>query len=1302
MKRPLHERRISRHNSAMGKKQLAGSESKVLSLALLGCFDARVAGGSLNVGYAKLRGLLALLAMSAGVPLRREYLADLFWPEMPELAGRQNLRRALFNLKSAMGDAGQLLSAKRDAVTLTLPDSWTSSWLDVAEFTSTAKSCITAPTPAYCTPCIAQMELMAGLYRGEFMAGFSLPDCSDFEDWLQIQRESLRRHALALLERLSNCHEQFGAYGRALPFALRYTEMEPWNEAGHRRAMRLYALKGQSSAAIGQYEACCRLLKKELGVLPGEETLHLAERIRSGEIGRGSPATVPALPLQTIPQLPTERRQVTVLYCELAPTATDDSDEVMALLRTPQSRCMEIIRQFSGYIVQAHGGGLLAYFGYPQAREDAARRAVQAALAVIREAAHGIEIRAGVHTGLIITGGELLMPDTAGKTSSIAIQLRHGVAYNEVAISRETRGIVAGYFDCTSLGAQSLSGVARPVEIFKVARESGAHTRLDAAAQLTPFTGRKAEITELMGLWQKAAQGVPHAVLIQGEAGIGKSRLLHTVKERLAGKPHVIRELRCFPEFSQSPFYPLIAMLETFYGFAHGDTPGAKFDKLAKFFETHYPAAAQHAVPLLAQLLCLPLGVDYHAPGLSPQKQKEQTIALLLGLLRALAAQQPVLLIVEDLHWIDPSMLELLTLFVEQKESVPILSVFTARPEFIPPWDEALVSSLALAPLAESEVAEMVASISEEIPVSTVRRIVERADGVPLFVEEVAKIATLDNQASIPTALHDLLAARLDNMGEAKYTAQLAATLGREFDLDLLRKISPCDPAVLVTSLGILQDAGLILKISKTACQFKHALIQETAYQSQAMADRQAAHRRIAQALQSDFPSVAATRPELLAQHLSAGGEAQQAIEYWIKAGQRAAMNSANLEAIGHFNSGLQLLMALPADQERDRVEFKILVSLCPLLYAVKGYGSDGATQANARISALSGLVGDSQELFHAKWVLVFNTITNSGATKIGALETAIHLLDMAHDDPLRKQAAHYAVANAAFWLGEFETTRTHTEQAIALYHPDQRQMLLEQFGDDLSVIYEIILSHALYFLGFPDRAQLVCERMLKKARKHVHLHTLAFVLSFASLLYRWLNKHVETLSLSAEAAFISRQHDFPVWLSVSEVTHGWALVMHGQKEGIAELKSGIAGMHATVSGVQVTFLSPLAEAYAHLKLYDEALGLIAEALADATSTGDDHFTAELQRLKGVCLLEISPSNAAQAESCFDQALAISRKQQAKSMGLRAAMSMARLWRQQGKQDEARHMLEEIYNWFTEGFDTHDFQEASKLLASLR
>lgn len=1299
MKRPLHERRINRHNLHMEKRQLASHESKVLRLALLGCFDIRVAENSLDTGYAKLRALLAFLAMSAGVPLRREYLAELFWPEMAAAAGRQNLRRALFNLKSIMGGAGRLLSAKRDAVTLARSESL---WLDVAEFTAAAPSCVAVPNSGYCDPCITQMEYMAGFYRGEFMAGFSLPGCPDFEDWLQLQRESLHRRALAILERLTNCHEQINGYGKALPFALRYTELEPWDEEGHRRAIRLYALNGQNSAALGQYDFCCRILKKELGVSPNDETRSLAESIRKGEWrpDRSNAAGEP--PIAAFPPLVAERRHVTVLYCEFILAATADPDEAATLLRAPQARCTEIIREFSGHIVQAYGGGLLAYFGYPQAHEYAAHHAVQAAMAVTREAVEGIEIRAGVHTGLIITGGEPSMPDTVGNTSMLTIQLRHGVAHNEVAISQDTRCLVGGYFDCISMGVQSFPGAAQPLEIFKVIRESGAHTRLDAAAQLTPFVGRKAEIAELMGLWEKAAQGTFHVVLVQGEAGIGKSRLLHTLKMRLADFPHAICELRCFPEFSQSPFHPLIAMLEAIFGFAHGDKPEVKFGKLAKYLETHYPASAEDAIPLFAQLLSLPLCGNYRAPGLSPQKQKEQTLSILLDLLQALAAQQPVLLIVGDLHWIDPSTLELLALLVERTRGAPILAVFTARPSFASPWKKAINSStLALAPLAGGEIAEIIASNSENLPPSTVSRIVERADGVPLFAEEMSRIATVGNQANIPATLHDLLAARIDNMGEAKYTAQLAATLGREFDLDLLRKVFPLAPAALTHALGALQDAGLILHANGTTCQFKHALIQETAYQSQTMADRQDAHRRIAQSLESDFPDIAAARPELLAQHFSAGGKVRQAIEYWIKAGQRAALSSANLEAIGHFNYGLQLLMTLPADQERDRMELKALVSLCPLLYAVKGHGSEGATQANARISALSGLVGDSQELFHAKWVLVFNTITNSGATKIGALETAIQLLGMAHGDPLRKQAAHYAVANAAFWLGEFETTRVHAEQAIALHHPDQRQMLIEQFGDDLSVTYEIFLSHALYFLGFPDRAQQVCGRMLAKAKKHAYPHTLAFALSFASLLYRWLNKPAETLSLSAEAILVSRQHDFPVWLSVGEVTHGWALVMHGQEEGIAELKSGIAGMRQTVSGVQVTYLSPLAEAYVHLKRYDEALSLLAEALGDAASTGDEHFVAELQRLNGECLLALSSDNAAQAESCFDEALTLSRRQQAKSLELRAAMSMARLWGQQGGQEKARCVLEETCIGLTEGFDTPDLQEASKLMASL-
>lgn len=1270
------------------------SSNHGLALLLLGGFDVRRKGRPVaGIAYNKMRALLAYLAVEREQDHNREALAGLLWSGNDHATARGNLRRTLSDLRRLLElpTGKTLFSASKHTIRFA-----PHGYVDVLEFSADAPSCIDNPIAAHCEHCIAQMEHMAELYRGEFMAGFSLPDCPEFEDWLQLQRESLRRRALALLERLTNCHEQAGNYGRALPFALRYTELEPWDEDGHRRAMRLYALNGQSSAALSQYDFCCRMLEKELGVLPNDETRSLAESIRRGEWRPEHPGASGKPPATILPPPITERRHVTVLYCELTLAAIDDPEEAMALLRTPQARCMEIIRQFSGHIVQAYGGGLLAYFGYPQAHEYAARHAVQAALAATREAIHGIEIRAGVHTGLVIAGGEPSMPDTSGRTSCLAIQLRHSAAHGEVVISQETRSIVAGCFDCISLGVQSLPGIVQPLEISLVVRESGAHSRLETVAQLTPLAGRKTEINKLMGLWKKAAQGLRQVVLIRGEAGIGKSRLLLTLKQRLAGQPHAVRELRCFPEFSQSPFYPLITMLEGMFGFGQGDTPDAKLGKLVAHLEAHYPGLAQDAISLLALLLSLPLGSHFTAAGLPPQKQKERTIAILLELLQALAAQQPVLLIVEDLHWIDPSTLEILSLFVGQTGSSAILAAFTARPQFVPPWKKAIKIVMELGPLADGEVAEMLASLSEDIPAETLRRIVKRADGVPLFVEEMAKIATMRNQSGIPATLHDLLAARMDQTGEAKYTAQLAATLGREFDLNLLRKVFPHDPAALAHNLSALQDAGLISKVNETTCQFKHALIQEATYQSQTKSARQAAHRRIAQALQSDFPDIVATRPELLAQHLSSCGETRQSIEYWIKAGQRAALNSANLEAIEHFNSSLQLLMTLPADQDRDRAEFKILVSLCPVLYAAKGYGSKEVAQVNARISVLSGLVGDSPDLFLAKWALLINTIASVGSR--GVPEAAMQLLNMAHGDPLRKLAAHFLAANASFWLGEFESSRAHGEQVIALYHPEQRQMLLERFGTDLSVFSTSYLINALYFLGFPDQAQLICGRMLEQARELEHPHTLAQALSFAAVLHRWLNMPAEALSLSAEAIAISRQHNFFLWLACGEMTHGWALVMHGRNDvGIAELQSCIAGMRVALGGISVVFLTAMAEAYVHLERYDEALGLLAEAQADAANTGDSHSAAELHRLKGVCLLALSTSNAAQAESCFNHALAISREQHAKSLELRAAMSMARLWQQQGKQEEARRMLEEIHNGFTEGFDTHDLQETAVL-----
>ncbi|MGZ5608913.1 MAG: AAA family ATPase, partial [Methylobacter sp.] len=1028
-----------------------------IKILLLGGFSTELNGSPVaRFSYNKMRALLAYLAVEQGKDHNREFLSELLWSDFDIETARHNLRRALSSLRGALESPTGRVIFLTTKHTIRLTPSVYVDALEFAGRTSTSQDNNRLS--------IHQQKILIDLYKGEFLSGLYLPNCPDFEDWLQAQRETLHRRALSLLESLSNHYIKMGDYSQALQFALRYTALEPWDEEAHRRIMHLYALNNQNSSALQQYEICCRLLKKELSLLPSEETRLLAQRISNSTLQHWAtdarldptlPQTAPVPPLfverrnndrrKTKPHETAldERRQVSVLYCELIVPAIDDPDEAMAQLSAPQSRCVEIIRQFSGHIVQTHGGGILAYFGYPQAHEHAARYAVQTAMKISREASDLIEIRASVHTGLIITGCNPSMPDTVGKTSKIAIKLNHYLAHSGVAISQQTQSLVSGFFECISLGFQLLSDHAGHLEIFKVLQKNSAYARLDTTAQLTPLVGRKAEIAELMALWEKTEHGSGHIVLVRGEAGIGKSRLLYSIKKRLADKTHIIRELHCFPEFSQSPFHPLIAMLEAVIGFTHHDSPEVKFGKVAAHAETHYPELMQDAVPMLTQLLSLSLCEHYQPSNFSPQKQKALTIAILLNLLKALSLQQPVLFIVEDLHWVDPSTLELLTLLVEQEERGAVLVVLTARPELIPPWNETLTSTITLEPLSESETAEIITSFNKNISEETVRRIVERTDGIPLFAEEITKIAIQYDQAYIPSSLHDLLTMRLDNMGEAKYTAQLAATIGRKFDINLLRTISPHDLALSSRTLNLLQDAGLILRINEVTYQFKHALIQEAAYQSQTKADRQTTHQRIAQALQNDFPDVAAIQPELLAQHLFSSGETYPAIEYWIKAGQRAARNSANLEAIEHFNSALHLLMTLPTEQARDKTEFNILASLCLVLYAVKGYGSEEAKQINARISVLSETVVDNPELFQAKWFLVMNTIANAGSRDVSG--AAMQLLNMAHDDPLRKQAAHYIVAKSAFWRGQFELTHSYAEQGIALYHPNQLPMLLEQ-----------------------------------------------------------------------------------------------------------------------------------------------------------------------------------------------------------------------------------------------------------------
>lgn len=1274
-------------------KNLVVSFSKATdsaSLTLLGGWQmALVKRSTAEPDYEKGRALLAYLAIEDQLH-SREALSELLWPGSP--VGRANLRQVLANLRAVLQDDAQVpyILVKRDSLRIN-PQGRLA--LDVLAFTAN----ITADTS------LTRLEQLVGLYHGEFMAGFALPDCLEFEDWLHLQRETLHRRALALLEQLSNGYERLGDYPKALQFALRYAALEPWDEVALRRVMRLYALNSQYSAALRQYEACCARLQADLGVLPGEETRRMAERVRQGEWQQRAPRSVPAAVCASALS-GAGRRHVTVLYCELTSTCTDDQEDDLALLVAPQTRCAEIIQAFGGHLVQTFGGGLLAYFGYPQAQEDSARRAVQAALTLTRvvpsgQPEAGFELRAGIHTGWIITaGGDAAMPDSVGKTSRRAIALRLCAPPHQVAISAATQRLVGGYFDCNSQGPQVLAGQGPALEVFIVQHQSAARTRLDAARQLSPFAGRVAELARLQSLWQLAAQGKSQAVLLQGEAGIGKSRLLRVFQQQLVGERHALRELNCFPEFSQSPFHPLIAMFEAILGFRAEDAPEQKRAALSRYFDARYPAARHADLALLSRLLDVPLAADT-VPALPAQQAKERTMDLVLEMLQTLAAQLPTLLIVEDLHWIDPSTHELLSRLISQPLRGAVMVIFTARPNFAPSWSQAQCATLPLGPLAQGEVAALVNGLAHQLAPATLGQIVQRADGVALFAEELAHLAMLGDDASIPATLQDLLAARVDQLGAAKPVAQMAATLGREFDVDVLQKLWLDSPEALTHGLRALHAADLVVTVSVNTRQFRHALIQQAAYQSQSKVQRIAVHQRIAEVLVADFPDAGAKRPELVAQHLTAGGDGVTAINYWMRAAQRAALNSANLEAIEHFRSALRLLSELPADLQHQRTERELLLGLCPVLYAVKGYGCEEAESLSARIAVLNAQLGQNAKLFQTRWTQMVSTIASVSSR--GMPQAALQLLAMAQDDPLKKMAAHTLAAIASFWLGDFGQARAHDEHAIALYQPDQRQLQQSQFAAELVVNCEAYQSCALYFLGFSDQAQKVSRQMLAQARALAHPHNLGQALSFAALLQRWLNQPEAALALAAEAIALSRQHDFQLWLACGEMTHGWARVKIGQADGIAEISNSVATMRQALGGIPVVFLSSRIEAYVHLRLHAKALDLLAQALADAHNTGDAHYLAELHRLKGVCLLALAPGNAAEAELCFSQALDICRQQNAMPLALRAATSLVSLWQQQGKLEAGRSLLKEMLGAFSEGFDTHDLRDATQQLQTL-
>jgi TOMM system kinase/cyclase fusion protein len=1046
-----------------------------------------------------------------------------------------------------------------------------------------------------------------------------------------------------------------------------------------------------------------------------------------------------------MPRIPdAERRQLTVLFCDLVDSTVLasrlDPEEWREVVRAYQDTCAKVIARHEGHVAQYLGDGLLVYFGYPYAHEDDAQRAVRAGLGMVEAMGplnarlsqeHGVQldVRLGIHTGQVVVGeigGGVRHEQLAlGETPNVAARLQGLAAPHTVVTSAATVPLLGGFFACRSLGPQLLKGLTQPLEVYQVLSESTARSRLEAAGYtgLTPLVGREQEVELLRERWAQVKDGLGQVVLLSGEAGIGKSRLVQVLTEHVAAESQAwLMPCQCSPYHQNTALYPMIDLLERVaLRFEREESPDQKRRKLEGFL-VQYGLPLAEAVPLLAALLSLPLAADYAPLTMSPEQQKQKTLQAFLTILLRIAAQQPVLFVIEDLHWVDPSTLELLNLLVDQGPTARILALFTCRPDFNPPWTgRSHLTQVTLSRLPRLQAAEMTSRVAHgnALPPEVVEQIVAKTDGVPLFVEELTKMVLESGllqerderyeltgslpPLAIPTTLHDSLMARLDRLAAVKGLAQLGATLGREFSYELLQAVAPWDEDTLHRGLHQLVAAEFLYQQGlppQATYRFKHALIQDAAYQSLLRSTRQQYHQRIAEVLESRFPETVETQPELLAHHSTEAGLMAQAIPYWERAGQQALERSANLEAIGHLTTGLEVLKTLPDTPERTQQELTLHTALGVPLRATKGLAAPEVGQVYARARQLCQQVEETPQLFPVlRGLWEFYELQGELQTARELGEQLLSLAQRVQEVELLL-AAHNVLGDTLIWLGEFAVARDHLEQGMALYNPQQHRSHAFLYGYDSGVHCLSFGAWALWYLGYPDQALRSIHDALTLAQELSHPFSHAFALAFAAWLHQLRREGQAAQERAAAAIALSTDQGFPFWEAWGTILRGWAQAEQGQSaEGIAQMRQGIAAWRATGAELQRPYyLALLAEAYGKAGHTEEGLRVLGEALTAVHKTGERQYEAELYRLTGELRLKQNVPDAQEAESCLRQAVDVARQQQAKSLELRAAMSLSRLWQQQGQRDEAYDLLGPIYAWFTEGFDTPDLQEAKALL----
>jgi len=1030
-----------------------------------------------------------------------------------------------------------------------------------------------------------------------------------------------------------------------------------------------------------------------------------------------------------------ERRQLTVMFCDLVgSTALSldlDPEELRDILRSYHDTVAAEVTRFDGHVAKYLGDGVLAYFGWPRAHEHEAERAVRAGLAAIEavnilptQPGVVLSARVGIATGLVVVSEKAAHEESAvGATLNLAARLQSSAAPNTIVIDPATRRLIGELFEYEDLGTIDAKGFAHPIHCYKVIGQSRIENRFEALrpSALTPLVGREEEMQFLLRRWEQAKSGVGQVVMISGEPGIGKSRIVATLLQRIEGEPYTRLRYFCSPHHRDTALYPIASQIERAAGLERDDEPAVKLTKLEKLFAAGSNGPEDHR--LVAELLRLPDTERYPALSLNPQQRKQKTFDTLLRQLDALAARQPVLDVFEDVHWIDPTSHEALDRTIERIRQLRVLLVMTFRPEFVPPWTgQPNVTMMTLNRLDRRDGAALIERVvgGHRLSPEIVKEIVERTDGVPLFAEELTK-AVLEAESSgedaartlssmplhtVPAALHASLMARLDRLGPAKEIAQIGATIGRECSYEMLAAVSTLSERELRASIEQLTASGLLVGRGTppdATYLFKHSLVQDAAYGTLLISSRQRLHARIAEILETSFPDQAAREPELLARHFAEAKQSERAVAYWIKAGRHAAERSANLEAIGHLSRALEALELLPESEQRDRQELVAQTAIGTPLMSVHGYAAPETGAAYSRAHLLTQRLGDRGGLYATlSGQFSYHFVRGDQAMMRQLTQEATTTADSLSDDSLRLVGLRLA-GLSALHFGEFEEAKTALETIVRSYDASKHRLPPDHYVHDPKLYALGYLAVILWIQGYPDKARQWSAAAIDYAAELNHANMSAFARVYGGAGLYELLRDTSTVRSHADAIIeLAEQHSLHYFQLSGIILRGWLMAWDGDvTQGTALMRRTIDERFALgVGWYQTRYLCMVAEIC--LEHGDGGAGreLIEQAKGHMDCHDEHIWQAEAQRIEAE-LLRLEGAAPTEIENCFRNALSTARRQGAKSFELRTATSLARVCREQGLNDAARDELAPVLGWFTEGCDTADLQQARTLLNEL-